>query len=153
MQIQIIKVVEKFGFLVLSLFTIYQWTNGLCSAASGEYGMCLPESDCVSKRGILGGPCALGYGICCVCKLLDFRKNVKIQYCNKMSASNYSYGLLWRDSTRERNIFRKSKSSESSKINFTFSSISCSCLQMLDLSKRNRLILSLLLMFFVFEST
>lgn len=65
------KMVEKF-ILVLSLFTIYQWENGLCSAATGEYGMCLPENDCVGKRGILGGPCAQGYGICCVCKRHNF---------------------------------------------------------------------------------
>lgn len=56
--------------LVLSLFTIYQWNNGLCTATSGEYGMCLPESDCIGRRGILGGPCAQGYGICCVCKFI-----------------------------------------------------------------------------------
>lgn len=39
--------------LVLSLFTIYQWNNGLCTATSGEYGMCLPESEC--KQIILQG--------------------------------------------------------------------------------------------------
>lgn len=53
--------------LVLSLFTVYQWNNGLCSAASGEYGDCLPENECIAKRGIPGGPCAEGHGICCVC--------------------------------------------------------------------------------------
>lgn len=30
--------------------------------------MCLPESECISRRGILGGSCAQGYGICCICK-------------------------------------------------------------------------------------
>lgn len=29
--------------------------------------MCLPESECIARRGILGGPCAQGYGVCCVC--------------------------------------------------------------------------------------
>lgn len=62
--------------LVLSLFTIYQWQNGLCAAATGEFGMCLPENDCVSKRGILGGPCAQGYGICCVCKCEIFASRI-----------------------------------------------------------------------------
>lgn len=72
------KIFENFNFfsikwknkilLVLSLFTIYQWNNGLCSATSGEYGMCLPELECSQRRGILGGPCAQGYGICCICK-------------------------------------------------------------------------------------
>lgn len=57
------------SYIVLSLFTVYQWNNGLCTATSGEYGMCLPESDCIARRGILGGPCAQQYGVCCVCKL------------------------------------------------------------------------------------
>lgn len=51
---------------VLSLFTVYQW-NGLCTAASGEYGNCLIQSDCMGRGGIPGGPCAEGHGICCVC--------------------------------------------------------------------------------------
>lgn len=53
---------------VLSLFTVYQWTTGLCVAASGEYGNCVSENECLSKSGILGGPCAEGFGICCICK-------------------------------------------------------------------------------------
>lgn len=40
----------------------------MCTATSGEYGMCLPESECIARRGILGGSCAQGYGICCICK-------------------------------------------------------------------------------------
>ncbi|XP_055315358.1 uncharacterized protein LOC129575574 isoform X2 [Sitodiplosis mosellana] len=28
--------------------------------------MCLPENECIGRRGILGGPCAQGYGTCCV---------------------------------------------------------------------------------------
>lgn len=54
--------------IVLSLFTVYQWNSGLCVAASGEYGNCVSENECFSKQGIMGGPCAEGYGICCVCK-------------------------------------------------------------------------------------
>lgn len=40
----------------------------MCTATSGEYGMCLPENECIARRGILGGSCAQGYGICCICK-------------------------------------------------------------------------------------
>lgn len=58
----------KFIETVLSLFTVYQWNNGLCTATSGEYGNCLPQAECLAKGGIPGGPCAEGYGLCCVCR-------------------------------------------------------------------------------------
>lgn len=53
---------------VLSLFTVVQWGQSLCQAPSGEYGTCLPNSECSLRGGIPGGPCADGYGMCCVCK-------------------------------------------------------------------------------------
>lgn len=62
------KIKQVLLFKVLSLFTVYQWTSGLCVAASGEYGNCVSDNECFSKRGVMGGPCAEGYGICCVCK-------------------------------------------------------------------------------------
>lgn len=56
------------SFLVLSLFTVVQWGQGLCQAVSGEYGTCITNGDCALKGGTSGGPCAEGYGICCICK-------------------------------------------------------------------------------------
>lgn len=63
------KSIVNENFLVLSLFTIYKWNNGWCTATSGEFGICLPDSDCLIRGGIPGGPCAQGYGLCCVCKV------------------------------------------------------------------------------------
>lgn len=55
--------------LVLSLFTVVQWGQSLCQAPSGEYGSCVPNNECVARGGVAGGPCAEGYGMCCVCEL------------------------------------------------------------------------------------
>lgn len=55
--------------IVLSLFTVVQWGQSLCQAPSGEYGSCVPNNECTGRGGISGGPCAEGYGMCCVCKI------------------------------------------------------------------------------------
>lgn len=58
---------------VLSLFTIVQWGQSLCQAPSGEYGTCVPNNECAVRGGIPGGPCAEGYGMCCVCEYTCWR--------------------------------------------------------------------------------
>ncbi|XP_039431094.2 uncharacterized protein LOC120414128 [Culex pipiens pallens] len=50
----------------LPIFTVFQWGQGLCSASSGEYGSCQPNNECVLRGGIPAGPCAGGYGTCCI---------------------------------------------------------------------------------------
>ena len=55
------------NYIVLSLFTVVQWDQSLCQAPTGEYGSCVPNNDCIARGGIAGGPCAGGYGMCCVC--------------------------------------------------------------------------------------
>lgn len=50
------------------------WGQGQCMAPSGEYGSCVPNNECVPRGGIPGGPCAEGYGMCCVCKLAPHKK-------------------------------------------------------------------------------
>ncbi|XP_055373573.1 uncharacterized protein LOC129606949 [Condylostylus longicornis] len=50
----------------LPLFTVLQIGPGYCTAPSGELGTCLANNDCILRGGILGGPCAGGYGICCI---------------------------------------------------------------------------------------
>lgn len=72
---QRIKIDFSCSFEVLSLFTVFQWENGLCRATSGEYGNCIAEDVCMSRRGILGGTCAEGLGICCVCMRIKNSKN------------------------------------------------------------------------------
>lgn len=54
---------------MLNLFTVVQWGAGTCIAPSGEAGNCLPPGECQFRQGIPGGPCAGGYGTCCVCEL------------------------------------------------------------------------------------
>lgn len=65
-------------FLVLPLFTVYQWNNDVCSATTGEYGNCMPPNDCVLRGGILGGPCAQGLGTCCVCMYFYIKQIFKL---------------------------------------------------------------------------
>ncbi|XP_072401127.1 uncharacterized protein [Diabrotica undecimpunctata] len=50
----------------LSLFTYVQLLNPECITADGSYGTCLGASDCAQRRGTVSGPCARGYGVCCV---------------------------------------------------------------------------------------
>lgn len=54
--------------LVLSLFTLVQFSNQECIGATGDNGTCLASSECLERRGTANGPCANGFGICCLCK-------------------------------------------------------------------------------------
>lgn len=58
---------------VLSLFTVVQWPPGGCSAPSGEIGNCLADNECLVRGGIPGGPCAGGYGMCCICMTIQIQ--------------------------------------------------------------------------------
>lgn len=70
---------------VLSLFTVVTWGQGQCTAPSGEFGSCVPNNECVPRGGIPGGPCASGYGMCCVCMFTEiFLSSDKI-YSSKYS--------------------------------------------------------------------
>ena len=57
---------------VLSLFTIVQFQNQGCAASSGDNGTCLTTAECSDRGGVASGPCANGYGVCCVCKSSHF---------------------------------------------------------------------------------
>ncbi|XP_069675740.1 uncharacterized protein [Periplaneta americana] len=50
----------------LSLFTIVQFQNQGCAASSGDNGTCLTSAECTDRGGVASGPCANGYGVCCV---------------------------------------------------------------------------------------
>lgn len=56
---------------MFNLFTVVQWGSGTCIAPSGEVGNCLPPGECQYRQGIPGGPCAGGYGTCCVCEWME----------------------------------------------------------------------------------
>jgi len=40
--------------------------QNLCAVPSGEIGSCVPKNECAHRMGIPGGPCAGGFGVCCV---------------------------------------------------------------------------------------
>ncbi|XP_054289374.1 uncharacterized protein LOC129004772 [Macrosteles quadrilineatus] len=50
----------------LSLFTVVEFENRACMAASGDNGTCLTESECVERGGVVSGPCAHNFGVCCL---------------------------------------------------------------------------------------
>ncbi|XP_068082170.1 uncharacterized protein [Anabrus simplex] len=50
----------------LNLFTVIQFPNQGCAASSGDNGTCLTAAECTERGGIASGPCANGYGVCCV---------------------------------------------------------------------------------------
>ncbi|XP_065162415.1 uncharacterized protein [Atheta coriaria] len=50
----------------LSLFTFVQFSNQECMGATGDNGTCLTAQQCQQRGGSSSGPCAGGYGMCCV---------------------------------------------------------------------------------------
>ncbi|XP_048510409.1 uncharacterized protein LOC105693592 [Athalia rosae] len=65
----------------LSLFTIVQFDNNICSGVTGENGTCVAAAECGSRGGISVGPCANGYGVCCVLTAT----------CGQTTANNNTY--------------------------------------------------------------
>ncbi|KAJ8922140.1 hypothetical protein NQ315_004075, partial [Exocentrus adspersus] len=53
-------------FAVLSLFTYIQFNNQECVSSTGENGTCVTTSECTQRGGTANGPCAGGYGVCCI---------------------------------------------------------------------------------------
>ncbi|KAK6629389.1 hypothetical protein RUM43_003206 [Polyplax serrata] len=50
----------------LSLFTLVEFRNQGCAASSGDNGTCLTSAECNERGGVASGPCAKGFGVCCV---------------------------------------------------------------------------------------
>ena len=63
---------DRFAALVviLVLFNIVKFTNSECSAASspGDTGICYTHAECDDRGGSQAGPCAAGFGVCCLCE-------------------------------------------------------------------------------------
>lgn len=57
-------------FAVLSLFTYVQFNNQECVGATGDNGTCVTASECAQKGGTSNGPCAGGFGTCCICEYI-----------------------------------------------------------------------------------
>ncbi|XP_055840789.1 uncharacterized protein LOC129908368 [Episyrphus balteatus] len=51
---------------VLPIFSVVPLGLGTCTAPSGEIGNCISNKECILKGGIPAGPCAGGYGLCCI---------------------------------------------------------------------------------------
>lgn len=67
----------------------------MCAAPSGELGNCVPKKECAIRGGLPGGPCANGFGVCCVCRfsilyIIDLNTNSRIFH---------SHDKLWWDDT------------------------------------------------------
>ncbi|XP_059476250.1 uncharacterized protein LOC132197164 isoform X2 [Neocloeon triangulifer] len=50
----------------LSLFSVVRFENLECGAVSGDNGTCLAARECLDRGGVASGPCAGGFGVCCV---------------------------------------------------------------------------------------
>ena len=53
---------------VFSVFQIVKFNNDACNAVDGTMGTCYTASECTAKGGTERGPCASGFGVCCVSK-------------------------------------------------------------------------------------
>ena len=53
-----------------------------------QMGTCYTAEECEDNSGTASGSCADGYGVCCICKYIQFKKN------STASASNRSL-LEW----------------------------------------------------------
>lgn len=111
--ISYIRVLIKFKFYisVLSLFTVVTWGQGQCMAPSGEYGSCVPNNECLPRGGIPGGPCAEGYGMCCVCMYKINFPLLKVIVLTRIFSIFKSYAVMWRESKRKWYLLCESESS------------------------------------------
>jgi len=69
---------------VLSLFSIVQFPNDICTSASTAQpnGLCMASSECSSKSGTASGNCASGFGVCCI---------FKVSTCGSTISNNVTY--------------------------------------------------------------
>jgi len=51
---------------LFSVFQIVKFNNDACDAVDGTMGTCYTASECTAKGGTERGPCASGFGVCCV---------------------------------------------------------------------------------------
>ncbi|XP_068207759.1 uncharacterized protein [Palaemon carinicauda] len=61
-----------FNHFPLAPLTIVRISNEKCNAGDGRNGTCLAKLECYKKGGVNKGPCALGFGVCC---LMTAREN------------------------------------------------------------------------------
>lgn len=45
-----------------------RFPNKGCAGDSAKNGTCYTAEECAEKGGTASGSCAMGYGVCCICK-------------------------------------------------------------------------------------
>ena len=68
---------------MFSIFQIVKFNNDACPAIDGTTGTCYTASECTANGGQDKGPCASGFGVCCVGKKEFYsltRKNFSLNW-------------------------------------------------------------------------
>ena len=56
----------------LNLITWVRFTNDECAATTGDNGTCFTTTECTDFGGKAAGPCASGFGVCCVLQVVSY---------------------------------------------------------------------------------
>jgi len=65
----------------LNLFSVIRFSNIPCQGTEGLNGTCYTEKECRQRNGLTSGPCAGGFGVCCI-----FHMN-----CGQTTSENCTY--------------------------------------------------------------
>ena len=52
------------------MFNIVRFSNDACNASDTDTGICYTHAECDERGGAQARPCAAGFGVCCLCKLI-----------------------------------------------------------------------------------
>ena len=52
------------------MFNIVRFSNDACNASDTDTGICYTHAECDERGGAQARPCAAGFGVCCLCKLV-----------------------------------------------------------------------------------
>lgn len=52
------------------LFNIVRFSNDACNASDSDTGICYTHAECDQRGGAQARPCAAGFGVCCLCKII-----------------------------------------------------------------------------------
>jgi hypothetical protein len=63
---------------LFSIFQIVKFNNDACPAIDGTTGTCYTASECTANGGQDKGPCASGFGVCCVAVVDPCDTNVRL---------------------------------------------------------------------------
>jgi hypothetical protein len=75
-----IKAYLQFFFSIVLNFFPEPVEEECVSVDKRRLGICMNTYECRLQGGIFHGPCALGFGVCCICKY--FNVNIILCYCD-----------------------------------------------------------------------